>query len=813
MVGLFHDLRYAFRMLTKAPGFTAVAVLTLAFGIGANTAMFSVIDGVLMRPLPFPAPQQLYMLWERNLKMGYEQNAPAAGNFRDWRDRSTVFQNIAAFDASSTFDLASNGEPERVDGATVSPTLFEVLGVAPKLGRTFSLDETQIGHDKVVILSYGLWQRRFNADPSILGKPVTVDGKESIVVGIMPAGFQFPGNTGTILNVFTAPPAQLWVPLALPEQQWSARSSHYLQVVARLKPAVTLAEARTQLDSIEQQLVAQYPHDYIGTDVKFISLGAQVVGTYRTSLLVLFGAVLAVLLICCANVANLYLAQATGREREIAVRFALGASRSRVVRQLITESLLLAIVGGGLGVVLATWGLHLLKLVLPANFPSVDAIRINVQVLCFTTFVAVATGLLFGVIPAFQASRTRVTVSLKDGERGAGTLRHNRLRGLLVASEVALAIVLLVGTGLLLHSFVRLQEVPTGFDPGHVLTMELSLPEVLYPEPQDAAFFAQLLEKIRALPGVEFAGAIGHLPLSGGIESYYLQVLGRAPLPNELSNPDNHTVEAGYFESMKIPLLAGRYFDARDTASSPHAIIVNETTVHNLFPNENPLGKRLQLGFNSFSGEIVGVVADTKHLSLDSQPLEEVYVPYPQAPYWLTMALTIRTTSEPLSIAPSVRELIRGMDKDQPVSNIRTMDEVLSSSVAVPRFRTVLLALFGASALFLGALGIYGVMSYSISRRTREIGIRKALGAADPQVLRLVLAQGLRMTLIGAVIGLFGAFGLTRLLSSMLYEVRPTDPLTFATVILLLGAIALLATYIPARRALRVDPNIALRYE
>jgi putative ABC transport system permease protein len=813
MAGLFHDLRYALRMLSKTPGFTAVATITLALGIGANTAMFSMVDGVLMRPLPFKNPQQLYTLWERNSKMGYEQSPPAAANFRDWRDHNTVFEQIAAFDASRTFNLAGAGTPERVDGATVSSSLFELLGVKPELGRTFSSEEDKPGRDRVVMLGDGLWRRRFNADPSIVGKTVSIDGKDCTVVGVMPGGFQFPGNTGTILNIFTAPAAQLWMPLALTDRQWSERSSHYLQVIARLKPAVALAQAQTEMNSIEQQLVSAYPKDYIGTDVNFVSLHSQVIGTYRTSLLVLFGAVVAVLLICCANVANLYLAQAASRQKEMAVRFVMGAGRSRLIRQLVTESLLLAIVGGAFGILLAYWAIRFLKLILPDTLPNTDLIQINLPVLIFTLIATVATGLLFGLVPAIQASRTDLTDSLKKSERGLEGIRHNRLRNFLVVSEVALALVLLVGTGLLLRSFVRLQEVSLGFIPDHVLTMEVSLPDVQYPDPQKAVFFAQLLEKVRVLRGVESAGAIGHLPLGGNIESYDLQIEGRAPLPNEYANPDNHVVEPGYFEAMKIALLNGRYFDARDTANSPNAIIINEAAAHNLFPNENPLGNRLKLGFNRFSGEIVGVVANTKHLTLEYPPVEEVYVPYSQAPYWGTMVLTVRTASPSLALAPRVRELVLAIDKDQPVSKVRTMDEVLESSVAAPRFRTFLLAVFGVAALFLGAIGIYGLVSYSVSQRTREIGIRMALGAAEPQVIKLVLGQGLKLTLVGVAIGLVGAIGVTRLLSSMLYEVRPTDPLTFAGVTLLLSTIALLATYLPARRAVKVHPNVALRYE
>jgi putative ABC transport system permease protein len=813
MSRLLWDVRYGIRMLAKTPGFTAAAVLTLALGIGANTAIFSMVYGVLVQRLPFKDPGRLYTLWERNLKMGYEQNPPAAANFRDWRDRNHVFEQMAAFDSSRTFNLAGAGNPERVDGAAVSPGLFELLAVEPIWGRTFSNGEDQPGRDGVVMLSYGLWQRRFNADRAVVGRPITVDGRSCMVIGVMPPGFQFPGSTGTILNIFTAPPAKLWVPLALTPQAWSQRSSHFLQVIARLKPGVTLGHAQAEMDSIEQQLVRAYPRDYIGSDVKLVSLHAQVVGSYRPALLVLLGAVALVLLIGCANVANLLLARAVGRQREVAIRAALGAGRFRLVQQLITESLVLAVVGGALGVLLAGWGVSLLKVILPDNFPNPDAIRINAPVLLFTTLVSLATGLIFGLAPALQTSRTLLADSLRESERGGESLRHNRLRSVLVVSEIALAMILLMGTGLMLRSFVHLQEVKPGFKPDHLLTMEISLPEAKYPDPQKSAFFARLLERVRHLPGVQSAGAIGHLPLSGDIESYAMWVEGRAPLPNEYANPDCHVVEPGYFQAMRIPLVAGRYFDERDDAQSPHALIINEVVARNVFPNENPLGKRLRMGFNGFTGAIVGVVGNTKDLTLDSASSEEVYTPFSQAPSWNSMTLTIRTTSPPLALAGPVRQLVLGIDRDQPVSKVRTMDEVVGASVAAPRFRTLLLALFGLTALLLAGLGIYGVMSYTVSQRTREIGIRMALGAEQPEVIKLVLRHGLALTLAGLGTGLVGALALTHLLSTMLYEVRPTDPLTFAGVTLVLTASALLANYIPARRATKVDPMEALRYE
>ncbi|HEY6332114.1 MAG TPA: ABC transporter permease, partial [Blastocatellia bacterium] len=690
--------------------------------------------------------------------------------------------------------------------------LFAVLRVAPVIGRTFSAGEDQLGKDNVVLLSYGLWRRRFNADPSIAGRTVTINGADSTVIGVMPPGFEFPGDTGT-QDIFTAPAAELWVPLALTSNAWSARSAHYLEVIGRLKSGVTIGQAQAEMDSIEQQLVKENPRDYIGTDVKIVPLAAQVVGGFRAALLVLFGAVVLVMLIGCANVANLLLARATSRRREVAVRAALGASRPRLVRQLLTESLVLSAIGGIFGVGTAFLGIKLLKLILPANFPRTSDIHLDAMALIFTAAASIATGLFFGLAPAFQGSKTDVTEALKSGARGAEGFARNRLRSFLVVGEVALAMILLAGTGLLLRSFLSLERVNPGFSPDNVLTMEISLPDARYPAPRKTAFFTQVLERVRALPGVEFAGTIAHLPLSGEIESYALQLPGGPDLPNEFASPSCHVVMPGYFEAMKIPLTQGRYFDDRDGAKAPNALIVNEAVVRNVFPGQNPIGKQLLIGFNNFTGEIVGVVANTSHLSLDAPPYEEVYTPYVQAPLWSTMTLTVRTAGAPMAEVGPIGGIIRSMDADQPISRIRTMDELVGASVATQRFRALLLGLFGLSALLLGAIGIYGVMSYSVSQRTREIGIRIALGAERREVITMVLKQGLVLTLAGIAIGLIGSLFLTGLLSTMLYDVRSTDPYTFAGVTLVLATVSMVANCLPALRATRVDPMIALRYE
>ena len=813
MSGLLQDLRYALRQLRKNTGFTIVALLTLAVAVGANTAMFSTVYGVLLRSLPFKNPGSLYTLWESNKKMEYDQNPPAAANFRDWRARNHVFEQLAAFDALRSFDLAGGNHPEKVDGSAVSPGLFELLGVVPFAGRTFSPHEDQLGQNQVVILGYSLWRHRFNGDQSIVGKAIMMDGRNFTVIGVMPPGFQFPGDTGTILNIFTAPSAQLWVPLALSPDEWNARSSHYLEVVGRLRSGVTPSQAQEEMNSIQRELNREYPKEYIGTDLKLVALHEQVVGAFRSALLVLFGAVLFVLLIGCANVSNLLLTRAIARRREIAVRSALGASRARLLRQLISESLALATLGGAAGVLVAIWGVRLLRLILPTNFPRAESIQLNGPALLFTVLISVITGLIFGVAPAFHTAKLHLTNYLKEGERGAESFGRDRLRSGLVIVEIALAVILLVGTGLLLRSFSRLLAVEPGFKTDGVLTMEISLPDSGYPEPQKASFFKQLLDRIHALPGVTSAGAIGHLPLGGEMASYALQVQGRAPLPNEYANPTNHVVMPGYFETMRVPVLRGRVFSDDDTTQSPHVLVINDVVARNVFPNQNPLGQELRLGFNGFSGVIVGVVGHTSERSLDTVPDEEVYASYLQAPFLNDLFLTVRSASNPLALSQPIQAIVHDLDSNVPVSKIRTMDQVVEGSVAPARFRTLLLGFFGVTALLLGAMGIYGVMSYSVTQRTREIGIRMALGANKSRVIGLVLKQGLLLAVIGAGIGLIGGLVLTRVLSSMLYGVRTTDPLTFSAVTLLLISVAIAANFLPARRAAKVDPMRALRYE
>jgi putative ABC transport system permease protein len=816
MNALVYDVRYGIRMLARNPGFTVVAVLTLALGIGANTAIFSVVNAVLLRPLPFANPERLVTLFERNLKMGYDQNAPAAANYLDWRAQNRVFTQMAAYGGDGQFNLSGAERPERVAGAAVTANLFPLLGVSPLLGRAFATEEEQPGNDRVVVLSYGLWKERFGGSPGIVGKSITVSGRSCTVIGVMPPGFAFPGDTGTVLRIYTQPAAQLWVPLALDAKTWAVRSDHYLSVIARLKPNATIQQAGSEMNAVQQRLVKQYPNEFIGSDVRLVPLRTQVASGLEPVLLILLGAVAFVLLIGCANVANLLLARATSRKKEMAVRAALGASRVRVVRQLAVESLLLGIAGGALGVLVAAWGLSVLKAVIPENFPRLGYIRIDGWVLGFTALIAIATAMIFGLAPAFQTSKTDLTESLKEGGRGSSEgLRHNRLRSLLVVSEVALSLVLLVGAGLMIRSFIRLQNASLGFNPDHVLTMELSLSEGKYAQgEQRKVMIQQVIDRLEVLPGVKCAAATTLLPLAGGNFNSAIEIQGQElKVPGQSPSTEVRAITPEYFKTMRIPLEQGRAFTSQDTSTSPHVLLINQTLARRWLPHEDPIGRHTTLGWNGFTGQIVGVVADTKEFGLDAEAREEVYIPYSQAPFRPTVALAMSTASDPTGLANAARGAVLEVDPDQPVSKLRTMAQVVLSSISQPRFRTLLLGLFAGLALILAAAGIYSVISYSVAQRTHEIGVRMAVGASQSDVLKLVVGQSMMLVLLGGVSGTMLALALTRLVASWLYEVRPTDPVTFVGVALLLIFVALLASYIPARRATKIDPMEALRYE
>jgi len=798
---LSQDIRYGVRMLLKHPGFTLIAVVALALGIGANSAIFSVVNAVVLRPLAYAEPERLVMVWEKRPRQNRERNPVSPADFFDWRNENKVFEQMAAVDARD-FNLTGMDQPERILGSVVSANFFQTLGVAPLLGRAFLPEEDHLGANRVAVLSYGLWQRRFNSDPGIVGKTLALNGESYEVVGVMPARFQF------LSSQF-----ELWTPLVFSDAEASARGSHSLAVVARLKPSVKLEQARAEMDTIARRLEQQYQVN-AGHYTNVIPLHEAIVGNVRLALYVLLGAVGFVLLIACANVANLLLARAASRQKEIAVRTALGATRTRIVRQLLTESVLLSLVGGALGLLLAMWGVELLVALLPPEAPRASEINLDGRVLGFTFAVSLLTGLVFGLAPALASSKPDLNDALKEGGRtAAGGFKRNRIRGLFVVAEVALALVLLIGAGLLIKSFMRLREVNPGFDPQNVLTMQLSVPKAKYPDnKQIAAFFQETLQRVGNVPGVTEAGAVSSLPLSGSGATRFFAIDGGPPTPpGQGPNAGYDVASPGFFGALKIPLLNGRDFTERDNADAPPVVVINETMARRFWPGEDVIGKRLAIGGQPWR-TIVGVVGDVRHSSLDAEPRPQMYFSYLQdtLPF---MSLAVRTTTDPASMVAALRSEIHAIDKDQPVFAIKTMNEVLARSVSQRRLYMTLLGIFAGIALLLAAVGIYGVMSYSVTQRTHEIGIRMALGARSSDVLRLVVGQGMTLALVGVVAGLIAALAMTRVIASLLYGVSATDPATFAIVSVVLTTVALLACYIPARRATKVDPMIALRHE
>ena len=805
-----HDLRYGVRMLWKNKSFTAVAVVALALGIGANSAIFSVVNTVLLRPLPYKEPGRLVMVWEDDTKHGFPNDTPAAANYVDWRDQNQVFEGMAAA-ADQSFNLTGAGEPERFDGKRVSANFFSLLGVEPQLGRAFMPEEDVSGANRVVVLSHGLWQRRFGSDSGLIGKSITLNGDGYTVVGVMPADFQFLSQE-----------VGMWVPIAFTPQQAANRGNHYLRVVARLKPGVTVEQAQSEMSTIAARLQQQYPEQNIDLGTTVVSLHEEVVGNIRPALLVLLGAVGFVLLVSCANVANLLLARAAVRQKEIALRTALGASRLRLIRQFLTESVLLAALGGVVGLLLSVWGVTLLKSFIPENISQVKAIAVDARVLGFTILVTLLTGLVFGLAPAAQASKFNLNETLKEGGRDAAAARgSNRIRGLLIVSEVAISLVLLVGAGLLINSFMRLRSVDPGFRTDNLLTMSVVLPQQKYPDlARRTAFYTDMIRRVEALPGVRSAGVTNWIPLVKQGDSIGVTFEGQpVPVPGQGKLPIIATriVSPHYFGSMGIPLLQGRVFEeGRDRVDSPCVVVVGETVARRYWPDESPLGKRLSPGRPTTPEDwcqVVGVVKDVRQLDLAAEPKPQMYLTYAQADFFAPRHLVVSTEGDPLALAGTVRKTVWEVDRDQPVSNVNTMEGVLSESIARQRFSTLLLGVFAGVALVLAAVGIYGVMSYSMAQRTREIGIRMALGAQKRDVLKLAVGQGLRLVAIGVGVGLVGAFALTRVMSSLLFGISATDPATLITISLILVAVALLASYIPARRAAKLDPLIALRYE
>lgn len=806
------DLRYAARMLLKQPGFAMVAVITLGLGIGANTAIFSVVNGVLLRPLPYREPERLVALWETKTTAGQEpnnRNEVALGNFLDWRAQQSVCEEIGALTYTS-LNLTGLAEPERIQGAVVTTNLFQVLGVQPITGRSFLPEEENPASARAVIISHGLWQSRFGADATLVGKTLTLNGNQHTVVGIMPPAFelQFP----------TSREIDMWVPMRIDASN-ANRQSHYLYVLGRLKPEIGVEQAKEGMTVLASQLEQQYPQTNADRGANVISLHRQLVGDVRSYIEVLFAAVGFVLLIACANVANLLLARVAARHKEIAIRTALGASRLRLVRQLLTESLLLSVLGGLLGLLLAFWGIDFLVALTPSDVPRLSEVGVHGPVFAWTFAVAIITGVLFGLAPALGASKSNLNESLKESGRSTASPGRARLRNLLVVSEMALALVLLIGAGLMIRSFMRLQQVNPGFEPRRLLTMNVLLPAQKYREKQQInTFFDQLFERIRAVPGVEGVGGIDPLPLSDSNATTGFVVEG-GPVLAVADRPEvgERTVTPAYFEAMRIPVHRGREFTSRDREDTPRVVIINEALARRFWPGEEAIGKRV--GFKATSPqvwhEVVGIVGDVKHQRLDADPKPEVYFAYQQYPDRF-MSLVVRTSSdlmEPAALTTAVRDQVLAVDPNQPVFDIKTMDERVSKAVAPSRFIMLLLGFFAGLALILAAVGIYGVISYSVTQRTHEIGVRMALGAEGRDVLRLVVRQGMTLALAGIAVGLVGAFALTRLMSGLLFSVSSTDPLTFTLISLLLMGVALAACFVPARRATRVDAMVALRYE
>ena len=808
---LLQDLKYALRMLAKSPGFTTVAVLTLALGIGANTAIFSIVNSVLLRPLPYSDPDRLVFISATDLAKGVTGIVVSFTKFERMQRETKILSSVGAF-YSLNVNMTGRGEPEEIGAGHVSLDFFRTLGVSPALGRGFLPAEDELGGADVAIITDAFWHSHFGGDPSILGRAISLDGRSTTVVGILPPSFRYP---------FEQPEPQIWLPrvfeiLGLRPVQLRAGAG-FLSVIGRLQPGEPIAHAQAEMDAISQAYGQEFPgnadagkHGLIVT-----SLEENLVGKVRPSLIVLLVAVGFVLLIACANVANLLLARATTRDREIAIRQALGASRRRLVRQLLTESLLLSLVGGTIGVIVAAWCLPFLRLAAPGAVPRLGEVRLDSAVLLFSLGLCVLTGIVFGLMPAWQSSRRDLHETLKEGSRGSTEgVRGGRVRRMMVIAEVAVALVLVTGAGLLLKSFTKLMHVNPGFDPQNVTIFPIALPSSRYPEPpQRAAFFRRLLEQVRTLPGVQSSGAVTYLPLSGGVryvffcpEGRVCEGIGKDPLiALRQASP-------GFIETMHIPLLRGRTFTDQDIQGSLPVVIINETVANHFFPNQNPIGKTLRNSREMIPLQIIGVVGDTKFSSLSTPNFEEMYLSIEQYP-WPTMTLAVRSDSNAQPLISAVRRKIAELDPDLAVAGILPMGEVVSGSVAEPRLVSRLVGAFAGFALMLAAVGIYGVMAYSVTQRAHEMGIRMAVGAEPRDIFRLVVGQGMRLVLMGAALGLVASLALTRLLATLLFGTAPTDPLTFSAVVVLLMGVAFAACYIPARRAMRVDPMVALRYE
>lgn len=819
MESLLRDLRYASRMLIKDPGPTLVALLALTLAIGANTAIFSVVNGVLLRPLPYADADHLVMLLATNPSKGIRDFYVTPPDFKDWSEQQHSFDRMAAYRLQPAI-LTGRGLPERVEAAVVTPAIFQMLGAGVNLGRTFLPTEDRPGQNRVAVISYGLWQRRFGSDPSILGRSITLDGNDYTVTGVAGRAFHLLDTRSELWVPYTLDAKEL---LDMGQSNSASRSAmHTLKVVAHLKPGVTPERAGQEMRAIAHTLAEQYVDTNTGWSVTVVRLREQLTGNIGETLFTLLGAVCFVLLIACTNVANLLLARAAFRQKEIAVRNALGAGQIRILRQLLTESLLLSTASGALGLALAYIGVRALVAFAPANIPRIEEVSVDGRVLGFTLLVSLLTGILFGAGPAIVTVRAQVHEVLKAAGRSSmASLRSKRLGYALVICEVALSVVLLVGAGLMIRSFAELESVNPGFRIDHVLTMRLTLPETRYSGLNVARFYSRVLDRVRGLPAVEAVGVTRDVPLSGSDPSLNFMIEHRPPLPTaQQPRAKFRAVSAGYFGAIGIPLLKGRYFSASDSEHSPAVAIINETLARRVFPGEEPLGKRMRTGFDDAAFyTIVGVIGNVKHAGLETETAAEMYFPYLQVPPQLmsfvegTMTLVVRTATEPSAMVHEVGNQVQSLDPNEAVFQVSTMQELVEGSVAQPRFRAFLLGIFAAVALLLASTGLYGVISYSVSQRSNELGLRAALGAANSDLLGLVIGEGARLAFVGIAIGIAVSFALVRVISKLLYGVHSHDPLTFVLTPSLLLAVALFACYVPARRATRTDPTLALRRE